>query len=149
MTSTTTAFPMPEKLEPALERIHAYWHSLKRGENDMPFSDDIDPTKLAELAGLSMLLTAFEDPARFRFEAAGEEIVRRYGAPLKGEFSDELAQKPPVDLLTEQCLATVTQRAPTCFRAGAGAAYARLLLPTWGEGHVALLLGGVDFLQGA
>lgn len=149
MTSTATAFPMPEKLEPALERIHAYWLSLKRGENDMPFSDDIDPARLEAVAGRAMLLTAFENPARFRFEAAGEEIARLYGAPLKGEFSDELKQKAPVDFLTEQCRATVAQRSPTCFRVEGGAGYARLLLPTWGDGHVALLLGGVALLKGA
>ena len=149
MTSTATAFPMPETLEPALERIHAYWQSLKRGENDMPFSDDIDPSMLAEAAGCAMLLTAFETPARFRFEAAGQEIVGLYGSPLKGEFSDELEQKAPMDFLTEQCRATVAQRGPTCFRAEGSKGYARLLLPTWGDGHVALLLGGVDFPDGA
>ena len=34
-------FLLPERLEPDLERVHAYWNGLRRGANDIPFWDDV------------------------------------------------------------------------------------------------------------
>lgn len=144
-----SSYPLPQTMEPDLARLHAYWRDLIRGENAMPFSDDINLSQVPELAGRTLLLTAFETPERFRLEHAGERITALYGAALAGVFSDELRQQAPLDSLTEQCRATIQQRTPTYYRAQPenGSGYARLLLPTWGEGHVMLLLGAVTELS--
>jgi hypothetical protein len=131
---------LPDSLEPDLVKILEYWKNLIRGENSMPFSDDLDLSRLSKLSTQFILLKAFENPDRFRFEIAGDAIVQSYGSFLLGQFSDELEQKPPLEGLTEQCHMTVAQRAPTYSRSSNAA---RLLLPTWGEGHVQLLLGAV------
>lgn len=142
MTSAVLSTSLPDNLEPDLSKALAYWKNLLRGENPMPFSDDVDLSQLPELSSNLMLLTAFDNPDRFRFETAGERIVQDYGAPLAGEFSDDLARNAPLEDFTEQCLMTVSQRAPTYYRSSSNS-YARLVLPTWGEGHVTLLLGAV------
>ncbi|WP_262028111.1 PAS domain-containing protein [Microvirga sp. Mcv34] len=146
METNPAAFSMPATLEPELARLRIYWKDLLRGENAMPFSDDIDLSQIPELASRVLLLQAFESPVRFRFEHAGEHVISQYGTPLEGMFSDEVRQQGPLQELTRQCSATLARRAPTYFRSAVEenqAAYARLLLPTWGEGHIMLLLGAV------
>ncbi|QFU17541.1 hypothetical protein [Microvirga thermotolerans] len=147
----TASYSLPDPLEPDLARLHAYWKDLIRGENSMPFSDDIDIAGLSALANRIVLLQAFDDPRRFRFEHAGESVAARAGAHLQGAFVDEVGQQPPLEGLMEQCVATVGSRAPTYYRSpatGREESYARLLLPTWGDGRVGLLLGAVVPLSG-
>ncbi|MBF9234547.1 PAS domain-containing protein [Microvirga alba] len=146
MKPAVNAFPMPDKVESALGRVQSYWQSLRRGENDIPFSDDVDPSRVPELEDQMMLVTVFENPERFRFETVGTHILRYYGVSLPGKFSDEVEERPPFDSFTQQCTATVAQRAPTHYRfetSGLNTGYARILLPTWGDGHVMMLLGAV------
>jgi hypothetical protein len=140
---SSSSYAVPEALAPELLRLQAYWKDLERGEADMPFADDIDPTRLPDLAGALMLLTVFENPTRFRFESAGAAVSDRYGASLAGEFSDELKDQPPLEEFTAQALATVDTRKPTFFRSSGGG-YSRLLLPAWGDGHIAMLVGAVS-----
>lgn len=140
------AFSLPATLEPELARLRAYWKDLIRGENAMPFSDDVNLSQIPELTSRTLLVQAFETPERFRLEHAGEYVASQYGAPLKGKFTDEVRQQGPLQELTQQCSATLVRRAPTYFRSPADerqAVFARLLLPTWGEGHIMLLLGAV------
>lgn len=139
---TSSAFAVPQTMEPALARLHAYWNDLARGENPMPFSDDIVLSQVPGPEGGLVLVQAFENPERFRFEHVGERVAARIGRPLAGIFTDEAGEEPPLDGFTAQCSATVGTRAPTYRRAPDG--HARLLLPTWGEGHVLLLLGAVE-----
>jgi len=141
--SSARSFALPGTLEPGLAKLLDYWKDLIRSENPMPFADDVDLSRLPDLSPALMLLTAFENPDRFRFETAGEQIVRDYGEPLAGKFSDEVTQSAPLEDFTEQCQTTVSQREPTYFRSPSGG-YGRLLLPTWGEGHVMTLVGAVD-----
>ena len=141
-------FPsLPDTMEPDLARLKAYWDDLKRGGNEMPFADDVDLSKVPLLAPHIILLNAFENPERFRFEFVGEQVESRYGSAPRGKFSDELAEHAPLEGLTAQCSATIARRAPTYYRSEATAknakAVTRLLLPTWGEGHIAMLLGAV------
>ena len=146
MGTDPATFSLPEMMEPELARLQTYWKDLIRGENFMPFSDDINLSEIPELTSRVILVQAFENPERFRFEHAGEHITSQYGTPLKGLFTDEVRQHGPLDELTRQCSVTVARGAPTFFRSAAGekaADYARILLPTWGEGHVMLLLGAV------
>ena len=140
---SSSSYAVPEALAPELLRLQAYWKDLERGEADMPFSDDVDPTRLQDLSGALMLLTVFENPTRFRIESAGATISDQYGASLAGAFSDELKEQAPLEEFTAQALATVGTRKPTYFRSSAGG-YSRLLLPAWGDGHVAMLIGAVS-----
>lgn len=140
---SSSSYAVPEALAPELLRLLAYWKDLERGEADMPFSDDVDPTRLPDLSGALLILTVFENPTRFRFESAGKAISDQYGASLAGAFSDELKEQAPIEGFTAQALATVATRKPTFFRSPTGGS-SRLLLPAWGDGHVAMLIGGVS-----
>ncbi len=82
MTSEGSAFLLPDRLEPNLERVRAYWNGLKRGENDIPFWDDVKLSTQAPLADHIMMIEAFENPLRFRFDLVGEDVTRRYGEAM-------------------------------------------------------------------
>jgi hypothetical protein len=148
MISEGGTFLLPDGLEPVLERVHAYWNGLKRGGNDIPFWDDVKFSMQTRLAHDVMVVEAFENPLRFRFDLVGEDLTRRYGAIVAGKFTDEIDLRPPFDQLTNQCRATVERRAPTYFQHVPGkdeAGYSRLVLPLWGEGHIAMLIGAACF----
>jgi hypothetical protein len=146
MTSEGAAFPPPDHLEPDLERVRAYWNGLKRGENNIPFWDDVKLSTQAPLADHIMMIEAFENPPRFRFDLVGEDVTRRYGATIAGKFTDEVHLHPPINHITDQCQATIEQRAPTYFSHTAdGISYSRLILPLWGNGHIEMLIGATCF----
>lgn len=147
MISEGGAFLFPDRLEPDLDRVQAYWNGLKRGDNDIPFWDDVKFSMKARLARDVMVIETFEDPPRFRFGLVGDDITRRYGAAITGKFTDEVDLHPPIDQLTEQCLATVERRAPTYFRHAPGndIKYSRLVLPLWGNGRIEMLIGAACF----
>jgi hypothetical protein len=42
MIRSAQAFSLPAKLSAPLQRVLFYWRDLKRGENEMPFADDVD-----------------------------------------------------------------------------------------------------------
>jgi hypothetical protein len=130
--------------------VHRYWKELIRAENAMPFADDVNLSRLPALAGNLLLVDAFANLQRFRFNHLGEELIRRLGANLTGRFADEVELHSPFEFLILQASATVEGRAPTWYssrRAGAGeqgnASYTRILLPTWGDGRIELLLGAI------
>jgi hypothetical protein len=150
MTSEGGTYLIPDRLELDLDRVQAYWNGLKRGENDIPFWDDVKFSMQARLARDVILIEAFENPLRFRLDLVGDDITQRYGAAITGKFSDEIDLHPPIDELTSQCLATVERRAPTYFRyppaskpQQGGAGYSRLILPLWGNGRIEMLLGAI------
>ncbi len=150
MTSDGGTYLLPDRLDPDLNRVHAYWNGLKRGENDIPFWDDVKFSMRARLARDVMLIEVFENPLRFRFELVGDDIAKLYGAAIAGKFSDEIDLHAPLDELDDQCRATVERRAPTHFRHGAAgepqpaiSEYARLIVPLWGNGRVEMLIGAV------
>ena len=151
MTSDGGTYLLPDRLEADLDRVRAYWNGLKRGDNDIPFWDDVKFSMKTRLARDVLLIEAFENPLRFRFDLVGDDITQRYGAAKTGKFSDEIDLHPPIDDLTSQCRATVERRSATYFRhspAGkpqpeVGPGYSRLILPLWGNGHIEMLLGAV------
>lgn len=151
MTSDGGTYLLPGQMEPELDRIHAYWNGLKRGENDIPFWDDVKFSMQAPLARDIIVFEVFDNPLRFRFDLIGDDITRQYGAAINGKFSDEIDLHPPFDDLAGQCRATVEGRAPTYFRhapageAGpaGGSGYSRLILPLWGNGRIEMLIGAV------
>jgi hypothetical protein len=146
MTREDEAFALPERLEPDLDRVLAYWNGLKRGENDIPFWDDVKLSTQAPFSDHVVMIEAFENPLRFRFDLVGEDVTRRYGATIAGKFTDEVDLHPPIDGVTDQCQATVERRVPTYFRhIAGGTGYSRLILPLWGNGHIEMLIGAACF----
>ena len=145
-------YPLPKKLAPNLARVRAYWEKLRRGENSMPFWDDVNLSSLPELSPRLILVDAFDLPQRFRINFIGPQLVKQYGGPLAGKFADEMEVKSPFEYFLSQCSATVERGAPSYYVHGASAAgkprkpkpYARILLPMWGNGRVSMLLGAID-----
>jgi hypothetical protein len=152
MSSIPLPFSIPANLPLVFRRVLDYWDGLKRGENSMPFWDDLKLTSLPDLSDCLMLVDTFENPQRFRLNSVGAQIRQRYGTDLAGKFVDEISPKVPFEFLTAQASATVEAKAPTFFAAAAGTAsgphhgYARLLLPMWGEGRIGLMLGAIEDL---
>jgi hypothetical protein len=135
-------FAIAGRLSPDLTRVRAYWEGLLRGEAKMPFADDLKPTDLPDLGDRLFLVEVFDRPTRFRVGFVGRDLAMDDAA---GRFLDEARFGHPFDFLAAQCEATVESAQPTYFRDEDGAkAWARLLLPFWGEGRVSLLLGAVD-----
>jgi hypothetical protein len=136
-------YPMGQ-MASALTPLRDYWQGLKRGNATMPFADDVQLGALTGPAEI-MLLDVFDHPQRFRFAIVGSDIARIYGADLAGCFVDEIALREPLDDFLSQCAATVAAHAPTLYRhvpENAPDGYQRLLLPFWGDGHIAALLCG-------
>jgi hypothetical protein len=145
-------FSLPNQIEPPLERVLVYWNNLKRADNKIPFSDDLDPSALADTAKDAILIEVFEDPSRFRFNIVGERVAQMYGHTINGKFSDEINLHAPFDALTAQCQLVVKRGAPNYYRHESergqkGSSYARMALPLWGNGHVDTLLVAVAQLD--
>jgi hypothetical protein len=64
--SCRNPFALPDRIEPRLQPALAFWQSLKRGENGMPFSDDLRLSDLPELPARLLLLRVFAPLERFR-----------------------------------------------------------------------------------
>jgi hypothetical protein len=136
-------FSVPPNLEPSLARVRNYWLGLRRGQADIPFTDDVSLSALS-LAGVDLLLVdVFERPSRFRIAIAEPGIAARYGQAVEGIFADEIVPQAPLDYFRSQCSACAEGRAPTYYRSARPSPYARLLLPLWGDGHINALLGAV------
>ena len=149
-------YSFPEKVEPNLAVVRAYWESLKRAGNEMPFWDDVKPSSLPDLAGSLLLFDVFERPERYRFSFIGRDLLDWYGKQISNEFVDEVELRDPFDYLISQCSATVEGCLPTYYRNVAASnpknlaskSFARILLPLWGEGHIRMLLGAIVSIKG-
>ena len=82
----------------------------------------------------------------------GVQIKGRNGQDAVGKFLDEIEVHAPLQYLSSQSSATIESRAPTHYRHGGGRqrehifpldGYARIVLPLWGNGRIAMLLGAV------
>jgi hypothetical protein len=128
-----------QQLDQKLRRVEAYWRSLIRGANDLPFWDDFGPSELQEMSPDVLLVNVFSKPLRFRFDSiVGNAIEARYGRQLADRFSDEIEPSSPLEFFNAQASATIESHKPTLHQ---GAGYRRLLLPMWGDGRVSMLLG--------
>jgi hypothetical protein len=151
MAGKTHPFLLPKDLPPALATVHQYWKDLMRRKNPMPFSDDVNLFKLPELSSQLLMIDVFA-PQRFRFNHLGSEIISKFGSNVTGKFADELELHHPLDYTIAQSSVTVEALAPTLYSCdpveeeqSGQEGYSRLLLPTWGNGKVELLLGAVVF----
>lgn len=146
MTTLTNPFPLPTELSPDLSRVMAYWKGLIRGQNQMPFWDDVNLANLPDLTDRVLLIDVFDRPDRFRFSHIGEAL-KNGAAAMTGKFTDDLDGGGAFGFLDAQCSATVEASTPTFYRHDGGGvpAFSRLLLPMWGEGRIGMLLGAVDY----
>ena len=151
MAAKTHPFPLPKDLSPALASIHQYWKNLMRRENPMPFSDDVNLSQFSEISGQLLMIDVFA-LQQFQFNHLGSEIIRKFGSNVTGKFADELKLHEPLDYTVAQSSVTVEALAPTLYSCdpageeqGRQEGYSRLLLPTWGNGGVELLLGAIVF----
>lgn len=136
----TTPFPLSD-VEPDLEALRQYWASLIRGHNDMPFGDDFAPSAVPQLSERLIVLDVFDKPNRFRYSSLlGKDLERHYGEEVRDLFVHEAARRAPFNYLEAQAEATVEGAKPTYYRAGD---YSRILLPMWGDGRIAMLVGAV------
>lgn len=136
-------FPLPDRLDAKLQPVVSHWQALKRGENDVPFGDDLGASALASVPGSPFLLRTFVSPERYRFEFLSEGL--RGEAVLEG-FVDEMATSISFSYLRAQSSATVEAAAPTLLRLTeeSGYRFSRVLLPLWGDGRINMLLGAFD-----
>ena len=147
MTRATPPFALPAKLPSDLNRVWGYWKSLKRGENKIPFCDDLKLSSLPDLADRLMLIDVFERPQRFCFNSVGRESNRVTAAV--GKFADEVDPKNPLEFFIAQASAKIEANAPTFFTDTAtsdsrrNVGDTRLLLPMWGNGRIDMMLGAV------
>jgi hypothetical protein len=141
----TIPYELPEQLGPSLRHAFSYWENLKRGENEMPFWDDVKLSALPDLIGRLMLIDVFANPEHFRFSFVGAELSSEDS--VAGKFVDEIRPRTPFDYLRSQCSATVEGRRPTFlhYRSSEVGAFSRLFLPMWGDGRIGMLLGAVDW----
>jgi len=139
MTEIPPPFALPTKLASHMARVRDYWNGLKRGENPVPFADDVALSALAGFEGRLMLVDVFEKPQRFRLAIVGQDIRDWFGGDLVGKFTDELEAKGPLKFFAAQASATVEAVAATYYHDG----FARLLLPLWGGGFISQLLGAI------
>lgn len=138
-------FPLPARLDAKLQPVVSLWKSLKRGENDIPFADDLGMDVLANLPGSLFLLRIFQSPERCRFEFLSESLRR---SATVGSFLDEIPPGDDFSYLRAQSSATVEAAAPTFLRLtrSSGDSFSRVLLPLWGNGEVNMLLGAIEEL---
>src|SRR5215204_2720423 len=105
-------FAVPAKLPRSSSSVRDYWEKLKRGDNQIPFWDDINLSSLPEVSDRLMLVDAFENPQRFRLNTIGEKIQTQYGHNVTGKFIDEIDPKTPFQFFTAQASATVEAKTP-------------------------------------
>lgn len=148
MKRSANPYCLPTTLTPDLARVADYWRGLLRASAEIPFWDDLNLENLPDLVPRLLLIDAFFQPERFRFNHVGAELQTLQPKPITGEFLDEASLDCPLEFMRSQCSATVECEAPTFYKQDAipdpvRTGYSRLLLPMWGDGHISMLLGVV------
>ncbi len=139
-------FPLPDRLDAKLQAVVSLWEGLRRGENEVPFGDDLGTSALTNLSGNPFVLRVFGSPERYRFEFLSDGLRRE--AVLE-RFVDEMQPNGNFSYLRAQSSATIEAAEPTLFHltTSSGHRFSRVLLPLWGNGQVDLLLGAFDSVQ--
>ena len=136
-------FPLPDRLDARLQPVVALWEGLKRGENGIPFGDDLSVQSLAKLPGNPFLLSVSVSSERCRFEFLSDSL-REVAVP--GSFLDEISPNVNFAYVRAQSSATLEAAAPTFLHLTqlSGYGFSRVLLPLWGNGQINMLLGAID-----
>ena len=136
-------FPLPDRLDAEFRPVVTFWKNLKRGENGMPFGDDLELSALSKLAGNPFLLTVSPPPERYRLEFTCDNLRTE---AVTGSFIDEMPSNVNFGYLRAQSSATVEAAEPTLLRLTqfSGYSFSRVLMPLWGNGQVNMLLGAID-----
>ena len=108
--SCRNPFELPDRVETRLQAVLAFWQDLRRGQNGMPFSDDLRLPQVYELPGRLFLLAVFAPPERFRIEYLNAAIRV---PSATGKFLDELPPSTELAFLRAQASATLEAAAPT------------------------------------
>jgi len=86
----------------------------------MPFSDDVNLSRLEKLSANLLLIDVFSAPQRFRFNHLGEKIIKKFGANIAGKFADESESHAPFNCFIAQASTTVEAQAPTLYSSSSG-----------------------------
>jgi hypothetical protein len=62
MTEGADAYLIPARFEAELVSIYESWRAMRRGDNDMPFTDDVNLPSLGSGADDAVLIEVFENP---------------------------------------------------------------------------------------
>jgi hypothetical protein len=143
--TTANLFPIPSNLSPTLARVKAYWETLRRAGNKIPFWDDLNLSALPDISSKLLLIDVFSGPERFRFNIVGQDLTSGE-ADLRHGFLDELSLTDKLVYLRAQASATVEASQPTFvhLQLENERGFDRLLLPMWGNGEISMLLGVAD-----
>lgn len=116
----------------------------------MPFSDDVNLSMLKRYSGNLLLVDIISASQHFRFNHLGRKIIAKFGADITDKFADELQLDEPFNYFIAQASTTIEAAAPTLYSSRSPNAkktrrgdYSRIILPTWGNSRVDLLLGAI------
>jgi len=76
-------------VDPPLQEIYNYWHSLLGGRR-MPARKDVDPVQIPRYLSDLMLIDVQNDPRRFRYRLIGTRIVSASAEDRTGQFFDDV-----------------------------------------------------------
>ena len=92
MTDGADAYSIPACFEAELVSIYECWRARRRGDNDAPFSDDVNLPSPGSGADDAVLIDVFENPLRFRLALAGRSI--RPSSVQSGEENSSTNSNP-------------------------------------------------------
>jgi hypothetical protein len=87
MTDGADAYSLPTSFEAELVSVYECWRAMRRGDNDIPFWDDVNLSSLGDDAAP---IDVFENPLRFRLGVAGRSMAAQLDPERGGKFLDEL-----------------------------------------------------------
>jgi hypothetical protein len=111
---------------PVVERVLAYWDSLRAGRQ-LPPRCDVDPIQLKLQLPHIMLVELTREPFRARYRLVGTEVVRFAHFDFTNRYADDLDFKDDDGTDWHECYRLVSEaRAP-----GFGVAYWRVAGDAW------------------
>jgi hypothetical protein len=72
-------YSIPAHFEAELVPIYEYWRARRRGDNNIPFWDDVNLPSLSNSGDNAALIDVFENPLRFRLGLAGRSMAVQLG----------------------------------------------------------------------
>jgi hypothetical protein len=116
---SSNPFVVPSRLASPLARAMDYWQGLRRAENEMPFWDNVNLSKLSDVSARVLLIDVFSGPARFRLNTVGSDLSSDLDE-IRHRFLDELKLSGKLIFLRAQASATVEAFEPTFLKLSSG-----------------------------